>query len=289
MSTKHHVILGIFVALTVTAGANAALLAEDDFSGVAALPQQLDGTTTGSGWAAEWDQQALSGGSDFSVVNTSPLSISGIDNSSNYVNHLGGFDNAGRYFDTSASGPFSSFTSSPGGLIDQGVLYLSAMLRVDDNSNPSEDTRFLALHDNVSRAWREVGSGATQFVSMGSYDNSAWSLNIDGSQVASTVSPVVGEAVLLVMKIDLDNDVFSLFVDPTSNSEPLVADATGTFASDFGFRALAYEGGRSSLDRIRVADSFADAFGDTAVIPEPASIALLGLSTLCVFGRPRKN
>ena len=80
-----------------------------------------------------------------------------------------------------------------------------------------------------------------------------------GGQVLSTVVPVVGETVLLVVKAAFaaGNDTFTLYVNPTPGSpEP----AVGVEKSDLNLGTtnslLIYSGGEFSLDELRVGATF---------------------------------
>ena len=80
-----------------------------------------------------------------------------------------------------------------------------------------------------------------------------------GGQVLSTVVPVVGETVLLVVKAAFaaGNDTFTLYVNPTPGSpEPAVGVEKSDLNLGTSNSLLIYSGGEFSLDELRVGATF---------------------------------
>ena len=80
------------------------------------------------------------------------------------------------------------------------------------------------------------------------------------------------------------DDTFSLYVNPTpGDPQPAAADATLTFdlGSQNGLALNTGNGAQVSFDEIRIGETFADV---TPLVPEPASLILLGLAGLVAAG-----
>jgi hypothetical protein len=93
-------------------------------------------------------------------------------------------------------------------------------------------------------------------------------------QVASTLAPVVGQTVFLVVKAQFaaGNDQFTLYVNPTPGGpEP----ATGLVKNNSDIGTVAgvtlYSTGAFSIDEFRLGDTFADV---TPIVPEPSFLAM---------------
>jgi hypothetical protein len=93
-------------------------------------------------------------------------------------------------------------------------------------------------------------------------------------QLASTVTPVVGQTVFLVVKAQFTggNDQFTLYINPAPGGpEP----ATGLVknSSDIGTVAgvTLYSTGAFSMDEFRLGETFADV---TPIVPEPSFLAM---------------
>jgi hypothetical protein len=104
-------------------------------------------------------------------------------------------------------------------------------------------------------------------------------------QVASTVAPVVGEAVFLVVKAEFaaGNDQFTLYVNPIPGApEPGVVKNNSDVGNFAGLTI--YSTGAFSIDEFRLGETFAD----VTPIPEPASVLQILLMTPVVCCRTRR-
>ncbi|GAB4406219.1 MAG: hypothetical protein OHK0039_07790 [Bacteroidia bacterium] len=94
-----------------------------------------------------------------------------------------------------------------------------------------------------------------------------WSLVVDGTALPSAVPVVVGEATLLVLRLDFIDDTtttLSLYINPAGlgTAAPPTPDVSQTYNGTYGLRYLNfYSGpnpGQGSLDEIRFGATFAD-------------------------------
>jgi hypothetical protein len=103
-------------------------------------------------------------------------------------------------------------------------------------------------------------------------------------QVASTVAPVVGETVFLVLKAEFaaGNDQFTLYVNPIPGA-PEPSSGVVKNNSDVGTVAglTMYSTGAFSVDEFRLGETFAD----VTPIPEPASWSLAVLGGIFLLRR----
>ena len=109
-------------------------------------------------------------------------------------------------------------------------------------------------------------------------------------RVSSTVFPVVGTPTLLVIKMEFlnGNDRFTLYVNPTSSTEP----GTGLIKTDNDaglIRHIALQsGGAFGVDELRLGTSFADVVPGLTSVPEPEHWAMLTGVALLAIGCGRR-
>lgn len=290
MSATHCTLTSLVAALALSASSQAAVYTFDDFDNpTGPLPQAFEGTDTGYGWNEPWQVQNNST-TNYSTVATDPLFYPNANNSDNHASGGGGFLLSGRRLPTGDGSIYADagFVSArfTAGNIDRETIYMSVLFRRDNTTSDDIGMHLGDASSGTQAANKQLGIG--DFGSGDVYD-----LNINGT-IFPTLAPVVEDvAALLVLKLDLDNDIASLYVNPLTNTEPLVADATGALPSGFGFKSLSYDGGNStgtsSFDRVIFADTFAEAASlDIAVVPEPASVALISIGGLLLVGRRRR-
>jgi hypothetical protein len=288
--------LAAVVSMAAVGPSQAGVFATEDFDGAATpLPTPLHNLSSGSGWLSPWIVQNNTT-TDWAVLDTTPLAAPNIsDNSDNYAVGGGSFLISGRRLPT-GNGTLlgdSSFVSDKfsEAEIDNGVVYFSTLLRRDvDNT---QDV-YISLSDNAGG--QQAINGASQYITIGDLGTGdLWDVEVKNTNLSpapttvltpTTDAVTVGQADLFVLKLDLTNDLFTLYINPTSNDElTQVVDATGALGADFGFRTVHFKGGTganvASIDRLIIADTFAEA----AAIPEPASLALLAAGGLCLLKR----
>lgn len=166
--------------------------------------------------------------------------------------------------------------------IDSGTIYISFLAQNTNGGN-----RFLALS-----LYDGGNSSGNEKLTMGQVNGaSTW-----GSTGSLTTSVSSANATLIVMRIDFNaggNETLSMYLNPTSDIEPLTPNGTGSreissfdrfrIASGFG------SGGNTStvgwIDEIRIGTTFAD----VAPVPEPQTFILLGLGLGALFLRKRRQ
>jgi fibronectin type III domain protein len=263
-------------AAGLTTSGAAGLLAHEPFNESAG---PLFGANSGAGWAAAWDVQNSSVTvPGLNIAAGTPLTYPGLPQSGNYA--VGGctFFTAGRGFDLTAQGPFSSYLS--GGLIGMPgkTLWMSVLMRKDA---ASQDEFSVALHSG-NPAW-VISQNPIKIGYFGwdSYVNSTstgyWSLELDNVVYQSTTPVVQGQAALLVVRIDFGaTTTVNFYVNPPVGSTPPAApDLQATTTNSVAFRSVGYSSGydanQTSVDEIRVAGDYGTLVTATAVVPTPPS------------------
>jgi PEP-CTERM motif len=168
------------------------------------------------------------------------------------------------------------------------TVYFSALVRREDQTNGGGTEHSTYLRFNSAAGANLVGIGHS------STEDFRLALNNAASDSA-TVNFQIGINYLLVGKLTLNasgtNDVLegSLFAPGDTLSEPVAwdhqtaADISGVISQlQIGTQRRA---GKAFIDEIRIGTAFAD----VAVVPEPASVALLGLGGLIVATGHRRH
>jgi hypothetical protein len=155
-------------------------------------------------------------------------------------------------------------------------------------SNNANDNLNLNATDFNNRARFGFGINAGNFV---------YTLDgLEGTPVSGSVAGATGDATLLVAKFDVTNGLFSMWANPTlggaspsggtSIAEDVSFNRSGsTFANDVTHVGLFANWNGIQLDEVRLGTDFA-----SVAIPEPSTLALLGIAGLCagLFARRRR-
>jgi hypothetical protein len=253
-------------SVVVNAGGSGTLLAYEPFGETSGSTIALHNASGGgdSGWGAAWFVQ----NSDteipgYNIVDTNPLTYSGLTTTTNYA--IGGYNyvSSGRQLNVTSGGPFNSYLSN--GLIGASgqTIWLSFLIRVD---NSNGQTNAVILNNNAAdNAWlassNDVGIGYL----IGYGGSAYWGLMYNnGTPVLSSVPVTQGQATLLVASITFGStNVINLYVNPTSlgGSAPSSPSATISTTGSVAFQSLAYMGGYQTNDGsiadIRVGTTYA--------------------------------
>jgi hypothetical protein len=101
----------------------------------------------------------------------------------------------------------------------------------------------------------------------------------------STVTAIAGQTYRLVAELDFDTDQLNLWVDPAAGDEG-APDATRAYTNTNWSSAVRLGSGgdgSTAWDNLVVATTFEEA----RVVPEPGSLAVLGLGALGLLKRRR--
>lgn len=258
--------VALFAGLALTAvSAHAALIAQESFSYTAGA--DLIGNNGGTGFSSAWQAGGFNASTNLNYdVGSVPLVVG-----------------SGNHATTAATQAIAGLTRSLSTTLvgDGSTYYMSVLLRPEGTLGEGPFSGFfgMTLGNNLATYANEVfigkpggGAGLNEYVIE---DRGG------GNQSASGVAAVVGDAVLLVLRIEfgsIDSD-FSLYVDPLPGAgEPAAADATRTnsILSSISYLGL-YSTGAFSVDEIRFGTTYADVVPAARAVPEPSALALLGL------------
>ncbi len=274
----HHAVGPATAALIVglPSIASAAVLAEDTFSvppyTVGGLTGQNPSATPGSlsGFTGAWTEEF---GSGFTVQNSdlAGAANTGAPGSAGATN--------GRAFHGLTSGASASSTFA-------GTIYLSFLFQL---ATDGAGYRTFELYNGGSRTL-QVGSGADDFATAATtFGFRANDSNASRAVSTTTLNTSVNRFVVaLDLSAASNSDNIRLFVNPTSlqgEAGNSFSEVTGIDFAGFDRIALASFSGDKlvTFDDVRFATIFADA------IPEPSSVALLGLGfTAMTFTRRRR-
>ncbi|MCL4788188.1 MAG: hypothetical protein KJ070_15575 [Verrucomicrobia bacterium] len=229
-----------FFRLSLSGGCSSGisgLLAHEPFDYPAG--SALDTMNGGTGFSGPWSSTIA--GPNYIIadgsLNFSPLCVSG-----------------GRMFSTPGQTQMARTLASDFGA-DGSTRYFSFLLRPEGVLNGGDFGGFhgLALQGGPGLFIGKPGGGALESYVLEDVGGAG--------QVPSSVTAVVGETVLLVVKAEfaVGNDTFTLYVNPVPGS-PEPATGTGTVKSDLDLGTsntlLIYSGGEFSLDELRFGETF---------------------------------
>jgi hypothetical protein len=242
--------------------AEAALLAYDGFD-YAPAGSDLLGRNGGFGFLTAWRPGGFNASNNMNYdIQSGSLSFDGLVTTGNRVqtNSVGAIAGLTRDFITPLAVPgttrYASFLLRPEGQLNGGAFngFFGVVLE-----QPFEPELFIGKPGGaaINRYALEDRGGTLQ--------------------VASSVAPVVGQTVFLVLKAQFaaGNDQFTLYINPVPGAaEP----ATGVVKNNSNVATVTgltiYSTGAFSIDEFRLGETFAD----VAPIPEPAT----SLMALCV-------
>ena len=172
-----------------------------------------------------------------------------------------------------------------------GTLYMSLLVRNEGGLDSGDFINFMVSDGATGNSSNALGVGIRNaggnpfFARAGSSSNATTNAST-GATLDTTF--------LLVAKFSKDGSTnynrTDLYINPTSTTEPGTTDATAVFGgtgidtlSLFNIRHFTPEAGDTLfIDELRFATTFAD-----ALVPEPGSLALLGLGALTLLRRRR--
>lgn len=226
----------------------------------------LEGQFGGVGWAYPWNVQenntTIPG---YQGANIDLLTYGSLLTFGNYVSGGNNSFSAGRGFNLSDTGPFSSYINSSGKIGESGTtLFMSVMLRKNTNDNEVV-TAMLQGWSDVPWVTTQNPRAAVGYFSTPSNVSSIpyWGMEINGTVYNSSIPVTVGNTAFLVMSIEFGvvSHTVRLWVNPvTIGSNSPAPDLIETINGVLEFNSLAmYLGGlanQGALDEVRLANSF---------------------------------
>lgn len=226
------------------------LLAYDGFEGPTGPLLGADG---GTGWASSWEVQnesnVLPG---FGVSDMKPLQYLSLEHSGNYASGGQSYLEAWRNLDVSDDGVFSSYLESGSIGRDDSALWISALVRKEEDNN---DYYVLSTRG---------GAQPVKLTTTGEGLNRYWALEAAGILYPTTVRAEAGKTALLVLKLEFGaEDKVSLYVNPIElgGNAPEEADASAVTDSSIAFTGITLapgsKAGQGALDELRIGTSYA--------------------------------
>ncbi len=256
-------------------------------------PAPLDDQNGGAGWAEPWrtqgDDQTLPGYQTSASADI--LVFSNLQTLGRFATGGREYLTAGRRLNTSNGGPFgdyvSEFNEGIGTSANGDTLWMSALLRKDQNNNQSV---FAGLHGSAL-PWCDNCTG--EKVEFGYFEGESdvagqrrWTLRIGDSYFPTSVQVDISASTFFVVKLTFNPNGTSidLFINPTelgngsptpvlsqSSSSPLILRSVVTY--------LGNDPGNGSVDEIRLASTYACAAPDGTVTVDLPPVAVISAST----------
>lgn len=235
------------------------------YEGFDYLKMAITDLNGGRGWNGGWAVQDPVGNdaTGFAVDNASPLMVSNLRQSGNYMILGHGSEQCGRALDVSSNGAFKDYlTSTAGGAIGKAgtSLWFSAIIR-PQNNNKTCNVSF----NNSGVSW--YGENTSKKLAFGGFGGNYWgfAFGFEAQQVQylSTVPIVNNVPVFLVAKVDFDaTNTVNLYINPAPGNVPTGTLVTGSSTLNLDFRNLGttftYDANKMGLDEIRFGKSYAD-------------------------------
>ena len=257
----------VFLLLT-PAPLRAALLTYEDFN----YAPTSDLSTVGAGgfgWAGSWQDVNGNGVVRVDAGNLTPTGASAGLALSGQRGFCPGTDRAGRWLDTSSTGPFGSrgYLDSLGRIgADGKTIYVSFLMQPDGTTYFYE---FEFHRGNVGDSGRIAG--------IGNDVNGGVNVNLRAPNDTQTLIGAGDTAVnFYVVRIDFKagNDDVRVYRNPALGTEPATPTLTKLAAADMSFDGLAFASWLNSrmvaIDEIRIGETYADV---TPLAAPPAIVA----------------
>lgn len=241
----------------------------------------VTGNDTGIGLSGTWSQNdgahSLAAGLSYGS-----LAVSG--NSAAY--------NGGGRSGQSASIPTATL-SDEGLLSDTATLWFSVLVSTTETFG-SNSRWMMSLGTGTLHSGNQGMSGSGSGIGFvidgnGSMTSATWSSGSISKQDAQSGAVSNGSTTLVVGKITwgATTDTIDLYLPGIDLVQPVDAASSGSAnLSQSGFNVLAFAGkDKSQFDEIRFGTSYAD----VTPVPEPGSLALLGLGGLMMIKRRRRG
>jgi len=258
----------VAAVMLIPVAAPAGFIAEESFS----YPDRADlqGRNGGTGFATPWAQAGFAAqtAANFDVI---AGSLTASEPS------LASFPTAGNHVATPAQAAITGIGRLLSNPLTTGTYYISMLIGPDGPVGDGAFGGFFGLYlDSAAGDANDLFFGKPG-------TRSQWSLETRGGtgQSASNFTAVSGRTDLLVLKADLrpGDDEFTLWVNrPLGGGDPPSFDArkvdldVGTVSG-----LVLYGTGSFAADEIRIGTTYADVTVSPAAVPEPSSVALLGL------------
>ncbi len=245
----------------------------------------------GRGWKQGWVVQDPTSNTvdEFAVDNTTPITVTNLRASGNYMKLGQGYSGCGRPLDISAAGAFKNYLNASGNIGKAGTtLWFSTIIRPQSN-NKSCSVSF----SNSGIGW--YTNNGDQKVDFGCFGGAYWGFAF-GWDVARTYNmstiPVVNNTpAFLVAKVDFGaTNTVTLYVNPAPGNAPTGTPVIGTTTSNIEFKTLGMTFGVGSnqmgLDEIRFGTSYADVapmnIPDTAPPTTPTGLTVGAITSASV-------
>lgn len=221
-----------------------------------------------------WSVHQGGSGTQYNVADATPLALG------QYVAgdiSLSPWNQAARVLDNrGGSGTFAAYIAGTDDFdndqdINQGLLYFSVFLRLDGDES---DSSYFGL--GSSRF--DNGAGDDSHIRIGKFGGSTWKVDYDsGTDIDAAQADLGvafdGSAEQFVVRLDFDNDLADVWVNPTSESD---ASTQVAFTGNMGLAVQSLRLNRQiEADHFFLGESFDDVTSGAAAVPEPSTYAMI--------------